>query len=736
MAGSAPPSTGAGLVRIALVGNPGAGRTTISSALTQRRVCMASFPGVAEERSGVFSLGQLQCALFDLPGCYSLAAQNPDERVACDVLFFGGVQVVVQVIDAANIERHLYLTSQLAELGVNLVLCLNMSDVARREGWTIDAALLSRRLGDVPVVQCEGRRRAGIEALRRAILEAAEHPRRPEAFCHTDELEAVIAEVEGLLAGPARPGAAAAGQPAEPKGAPGPGTSREAAQLAEVPRRFAALSLLEGDAGTKALVRRGHPRGAELIARVDELVERLEAKHGESLLVLLADRRWAWAGSLVRDVAALSRPAGSASFSDHVDRLLTHRLLGLPLYLLIVYIVFWLTFRVGEAPSRWIEAGFGLLGQSIEAGWPAAYLPELRSLLVHGVLAGVGGVLVFVPYIVLLFACLSLLQSTGYMARAAFLNDRLMRRIGLHGKSFLPIAVGFGCTVPAVMACRTLESERDRLTTMLILPLISCGSRLPIYLLLIPAYFSPGWWAPLMMGVYLFGMLIAALLARFLRSTLLSGEDSPFVMELPPYRLPSLRFLLAQVGRPAWLYLRKIGTIVLALSVVLWTLTTYPRKPEFAVDQRVAAGEMVEQAQLAAERSAEQLAWSAAGRIGRALEPVLAPMGFDWRLGTAFLGAMAAKEMFVAQMGIVFALGHVEEDSPTLRQRLAESYPPWVGLGVIIFALIASPCMSTLVIVRRESGSWRWPLLQWFALTLLAYLLATLVNLTGKLLAG
>ena len=721
-------------VRAALVGLPGAGRTTIFQALTRSRRCMAGFPGLERGRRGSFAQGSLQFEVADLPGIYGLSSQNPDERLVRDYLLERGETVVVQVADAPNLERHLYLTSHLLELGLNLVLCINRCTQARRQGWDLDFSLLGARLGGTRVVCVDGTRLPGIEALRAAIVEAADHPRTGTPYRHHPELEAAIGPVERLLSEPA-PARAGDGDGDGDGGEEASPGAAAASPVRPGSARCLALALLQGDEELARRLRRTHPRAAQVLAAAAAQAGLAGQLRSEGIVEQIAAGRWSWASSLMQQIT-LSRPLGGrASFSDRLDRLLTHRLLGLPSYLLIIYGVFWLTFRLGEAPSGWIEAAFGELSRAIATSWPEQAQPALRSLLLNGILAGVGGVVTFLPYIVLLFFGLSLLQDSGYLARAAFLNDRLMRRMGLHGKSFVPMALGFGCNVPAVMACRLLENERDRLTTMMIIPLMSCGARLPVYLLLIPAFFPSPWWAPLMMGVYLFGVVMAALLARLLRATLLAGEDSPFVLELPAYRIPTGRALLGQALRPAWIYLREVGTVVLALSVVLWALTSHPHKPEFEVDLRAAAGEVLQPGQLEAERAAEQLRYSAAGRIGKAIEPILAPMGFDWRLGTAFLGALAAKEMFVAQMGIVSALGEVDESSPTLRQRLAEAYPPWVGLAVVLFTLVASPCMSTLAAVRRESGSWRWPLLQWFGLTLIAYLLATAINQIGALVA-
>ncbi|NQT82222.1 ferrous iron transport protein B, partial [bacterium] len=353
---------------------------------------------------------------------------------------------------------------------------------------------------------------------------------------------------------------------------------------------------------------------------------------------------------------------------------------------------------------------------------PRASQSALKSLLVDGMIGGVGSVVSFLPNIMFLFLAIAILEDSGYMARAAFIMDRVMHKVGLHGKSFIPMLIGFGCSVPAIMATRTLENRTDRLTTVLVIPLISCGARLTIYLLIIPAFFPLAWRAPLLWIMYLTGILLAMLAARLIRSTLLKGEATPFVMELPPYRMPTFRGAVIHMWERAWLFLRKAGTIILGISIVLWALTTYPKKENLDSDDN----EKIAQ---------ERIAYSAAGRIGRALEPVLAPLGFDWRIGTALIGAFAAKEVFVAQMGIVYAVGEAGETSKTLSEKLRENYTPLTAFCIMLFCLVSAPCIATIVVTKREAGLWRWSLLQLAGLTALAYILTLLVYQIGSLLS-
>jgi ferrous iron transport protein B len=427
-------------------------------------------------------------------------------------------------------------------------------------------------------------------------------------------------------------------------------------------------------------------------------------------------------GVLAQVTLAHSRPDARA-ISRRIDMVLAHRVLGLPIFLAVMYAVFWLTFSLGEAPMGWIESGVSWLGQTITASWPGAADSPLLSLIVDGVIAGVGGVLIFLPNIVLLFLGLSFLEDTGYMARAAYLMDRYLSRVGLHGKSFLPLVTGFGCSIPGIMATRTIESERDRLATMLVLPLMSCGARLPIWMLIIPALFAPALRAPMMWGVYIFGILLAMGLSLALRGTLLRGEPTPFVLEMPPYRLPTLKSVIGRMTERSGAYLRKAGTVILGISILLWVVTTYPQPSSYQVDQEVADGLALTSAQIEGRRAAEGLQYSLAGRLGTFLEPAFRPLGFDWRIVTASIGAFAAKEVFVSQMSIVYALGE-EGAEADLRQLIARDFSPRVGVALIIFLLVGTPCMATVAVVQRESGSWKWAWGQFFGLTALAYVLA------------
>jgi len=709
---------------IALAGNPNSGKTTLFNRLTGLRQHVANYPGVTvQTKQGAARHGAEHVRIVDLPGTYSLTTFSPEEILARRVLMEQAPDVVIDVVDSSNLERNLYLATQLLELGVPLVLAFNMSDVAKSRGYNIDDRRLSELLG-VPIVHTVAHKGAGVRrALDAAVAVARDRDtalrrqRRPD---YGGEIEPHVRQLTSRL---------------------------EQATDGDLHARWLAIKLLEGDAEALKRLRKLCPRRCdEIVEEAERLRHHVERIFGDAAEIVLADRRYgfisgACAESVTRSVESRHE------WSDKIDAVLINRYVGLPIFAALIYAVFYLTFTLGEAPMGWIESGLGRLADALSRLWPGGGEGVLRSLLLEGMIGGVGGVLVFLPNIMLLFLAIAFLEDTGYMARAAFIMDRLMHRIGLHGKSFIPMLIGFGCSVPAIMATRTLENRRDRLTTMLVVPLMSCGARLPIYTLIIPAFFPPAWRAPMLWLIYFIGIVLAICMARLLRATLLRGGSAPFVMELPPYRMPTLRGLFIHMWERGWMYLRKAGTIILAASVVMWAMMTYPKKKHFErdYDAQIARAESAlgagpgaapldeQLGRIRRARSAEQLAYTISGRAGRAMEPLLRPMGFDWKIGTALIGALAAKEMFVAQMGIVFAVADSDGQSDSLRRRLRQDYTPLVGLCVMLFCLTSAPCVATIAATRMESGSWRWAMLQLGGMTVLAYALTVIVYQVGRL---
>ena len=696
-----------GTVRVALAGNPNCGKTSLFNVLTGSRQHVGNYAGVTvERRTGHYDHGGERFEVEDLPGTYSLGAYSPEESITEDALT-GSAQadVVVVVVDSTTLTRSLVLMAQVMQLDANPVLCLNMADEARAAGQQLDLDLLRSLLG-FPVVETVGSRGEGDHELREAVLHAARQPVRASArLVLGQRLDQALGRIRGALL-------------EDPGG----------------PAGWVATRLLVQDARHELLLRR-QDHGDDALEQAARQRRRLEADTGMDAALYVTRRYHGFVDGLLREVLTQPPRADARALSDRIDSVVVNRLLGIPIFLAVMYGIFWLTFTAGEVPMGWIQAGFDALGEAVAGLWPAGSSSPLRSLLVDGVIGGVGGVVVFLPNIVLLFFGLALLEDTGYMARAAFIMDRLMHVFGLHGRSFIPMVTGFGCSIPGIMATRTMENERDRLATMLVLPLMSCGARLPIWMLIIPAFFAPPWRAPMLWLIYMVGIALALVLALLLRSTLLRGEEAPFVMELPPYRLPTARAVVTKMAERSWIYLRKAGTVILALSVVMWFLTSYPKAGAYEVDARVAnkTVELLTAEQLQQRRAAEDLRASAAGRVGQFLEPLMSPLGFDWKISTAMIGAFAAKEVFVAQMGIVHSLGSVDEESRDLRQALRRDYTPLTGMSLMLFLLIATPCMATLAVTRRESGSWRWALLQLGGLTAVAYLVSLVFYQVGRL---
>lgn len=679
-------------LRIALAGNPNSGKTTIFNAITGARQRVANYPGTTvEKKEGFTRHGGRELEVVDLPGTYSLTAYSQDELVARDFLIREKPDAVIDIVDASNLERSLYLAVQLMELRTPLVLAFNMMDVAKQRDVSIDVNKLSALLG-IPIVPTVGTRGEGIGALLDTAVAVADRKGawRAADIHYGAEIEEEIEKVVAKIA---------------------------AAGVTEgMPPRWVAVKLLEKDEEVALAI------GANAPGRVATEQARKSADHLASVLgtdveTALADRRYGFISGACQE-CVISTVESRHIASDKIDAIVTNRALGIPILLVLMYVVFYAAFRLANAPGDWISVGIGRLSDLAAAIVPADPLEPLsiQSLLVDGIIGGVGSVIVFLPNVIVLFIALAILEDSGYMARAAFVMDNLMHRMGLHGKSFIPMVLGFGCSVPAIMATRIIENRLGRLTTMMVIPLVSCGARLPVYALLIPAFFAPEWRAAVLWLVYMLGVALAISLAKLLRGTVLCGEAHPFVMELPPYRMPTLKGILIHAWEKSSMYLRKAGTVILAVSVLMWFAANWP-SPEKERLAGIATSE---------ERHSAVLSESLVGRFGRAAEPVVKPMGFDWKAASALVGATAAKEVFVAQMGIVFGVGESEDSAAKLREKLRASYSTASGLAMLVYLLVASPCLATVAITTRESGSWKWAALQWCGLTAVGYLLAVI----------
>lgn len=694
---------------IALAGNPNAGKTTIFNNLTGARQHVGNYPGVTVERKeGRLFHNGYDIKVIDLPGTYSLTAYSPDERVARDVIITEKPDVVVNVLDATNLERHLYLTAQLKEMEVPLIIAVNMADMAESQGININYQQMSRLLG-VPVVRVVGVKNEGTMDLLDMIVRVAGEPydQVPKPIRYSLPIEEEVARLESWLS----PGNGAAEQQMAAAG------SASSFDTQGCSLRWLAIKMLESDRDILHKVSTW-PAGPHILPQAEESRQTLLDKIGIDADIALVEGRYAAIRGIYHEVVSIS-PLDQITLTERIDKILLDRWLGLPIFFGVMWLLFQLTFTLGGPPMEWIDAGINGLGSVV-----GAQLGEglLKSLLVDGIIGGVGGVLVFLPNILLLFLGIAFLEATGYMARAAFVMDEIMHRVGLHGKSFVPMLIGFGCNIPAIMATRTLENPKDRLVTILVAPLMSCGARLPVYTLLIAAFFSPQTAGNVLFSVYLIGILLALLMAWVFRKWLLRGESEPFIMELPVYRLPRINSLLIQMWERAWLYLKKAGTIILAISILMWGAFTFPVGEDLS--------------------AAEQMKQSYAGQMGQTIEPLIEPIGFDWRVGVALVAGFAAKEVVVSTMGTLYSLGEeslAEEDDSAVksfaeRTREQSGFTPLTAYVLMLFTLIYTPCMATIAVIKRETNSWKWPLFVVIYTLVLAWSVSFLVYQGGRLL--
>ncbi|UCC97145.1 MAG: ferrous iron transport protein B [Phycisphaerales bacterium] len=684
-------------ITVALAGNPNCGKTTIFNLLTGARQHVGNYPGVTvEKKEGLCKYADHEMTVVDLPGTYSLTAFSVEELVARNFILQEQPDVVVDIVDASGVERNLYLATQLIEMNVPLVLAFNMSDLAEQKGLLFDIEQLSRLL-EAKIIPMVGNKGRGRKELLDAIVERAAQGKsgRTHQVGYGEEIEHELAMIEQVLV-------------------------REEPELAaKYGARWVAGKLLEQDDELTLRV-----QSRDVLGAVTASITHLKGIFADKPEAVMADRRYGFISGACQETIRTTVESRH-SYSDMIDAVVTNPTLGVPIFLMLMYLVFFLTFKVGTYPMGWLEWFFEWAGQAITGLWPAGSESWLQSLLVDGVIGGVGGVIVFLPNILLLFLAIALLEDTGYMARAAFIMDRVMHKIGLHGKSFIPMLVGFGCSVPAIMATRILENRRNRLTTIMVIPLMSCGARLTIYALIIPAFFSESWHGPMMWLIYLIGIVLAIICIKVLRLTVLRGETVPFVMELPPYRMPTLRSISIHMWQRGWMYLRKAGTIILAISIVLWIASSFPKPPGESL--RNLSPQQAQQ---------KRLEYSVIGRFGRVIEPAIRPLGFDWKIGTALIGATAAKEVFVSQLAIVYAVGSEDEGTTTLRRRLRGTYTPLTGFCIMLFCLIYAPCVATIAMTRQETNSWGWASFQFLGMTVLAYVLTLFVYQVGNRIAG
>lgn len=720
-------------ITVALAGNPNSGKSTIFNNLTGTRQKVGNWPGVTvEKKEGHVTTNGHRLTIVDLPGTYSLTAYTIEEIVARNFVLDERPDVVVDIIDASNLERNLYLATQLRELDTKVVFVLNMADLAGQRGAKIDGDKLSELL-DVPVVFTVGNRNKGTQDLLRTIVSVAEAdielPRTRRVY-YGKEIEKAIGELSEVI-------------------------REKAGGKLPYNIRWIAIKLLEKDRIVKdRILQAAGPEGNVILGEAEKKRERLRGFFDEEPEIVMTDHRYGFVAGIIKEaLKTVSRER--VDVSRQIDQVLTNRLLGLPIFVFFIWAMFQLTFSLGAYPMNWIDVGVGWLGQVV-GGW----LPEgvLQDLIVDGMIAGVGSVIIFLPNILILFFCIALFEDTGYMARAAFLMDKVMHLIGLHGKSFIPLLMGFGCNAPAIMATRTLESEKDRILTILINPLMSCSARLPVYILLAGTFFGAKA-GNAIFSIYALGIVLAILVGRLFRSTILTGRVAPFVMELPPYRAPMLKSLLIHMWDRSKIFLKKMGSVILIGSVVVWFLSAFPQKVQFSRDYEAEMASLSKQYQariakasgqareelvregeeavlaLEAQMAKEKVEKSFIGRLGKLLAPVFSPVGMDWRGSVAVLTGFVAKEIVVSTMGVLYAAGADEDEkSEALKSALKKSgMTPLSAYAMMAFVLIYIPCVATVAVIRRETNSWKWTLFSITYSTCLAWLVAFVIYQGGKL---
>ena len=716
---------------IALAGNPNSGKTTIFNILTGTRQKVGNWPGVTvEKKEGTIYRLDRELKIIDLPGTYSLTPFSIEEIVARDFILDDCPDVVIDIIDASNLERSLYLATQLREIDCKVLFALNMADVARARGITIDDKKLSELL-DLPVVFTIGSKNKGIDDLIEKAIELAQSDHtivQHRRVRYNQEIEKAIAHLQTLIEN----------QPHD--------------RLTYNPR-WTAIKLIEDDRIVKNRIRERLDTGGEEILRRTAVRRKLLIdRFDDDPEIIMTDERYGFIAGIIKQVYTTSTRQ-RVDRSRNIDLVLTNRFIGFPIFLLLIWGMFQLTFSLGAYPMGWIENGIIHFSGLVDSLLPPGIL---KDLLLDGIIAGVGSVIIFLPNILILFFCIALFEDTGYMSRAAFLMDKIMHLIGLHGKSFIPMLMGFGCSVPAIMATRTLESEKDRILTILITPFMSCSARLPIYIVFAGAFFAQQA-GTVIFSIYLTGIVIAIISGRLFRSTLLKGADAPFVMELPPYRVPMVKSLMIHMWDRSKMFLRKMGGIILVGSIVIWTLSAFPTNIDYSqdyttrianisatYDQQLADVPLAEKtdlkkkrdlaiATLERARKAEKVEKSYMGKIGKLLAPIFEPIGIDWRGGVALLTGFVAKEIVVSTLGVLYATGDSHESDALSKVLQSSGMTRMSALSMMVFVLLYIPCLATVATIRKETGSSKWMVFSICYSTGMAWTLAFLVYHGGRL---
>jgi ferrous iron transport protein B len=672
-------------IRVVLVGQPNVGKSSLINAIANAKLHVGNFAGVTVDVSEVKTTfcdadgcSEYEIDIIDLPGTYSLNDYSMEEKVTKDYLLKEEYDLIVNVVDATHLQRNLLLTAELLELGKKMMVALNMIDEAREEGIEIDHKQLSTILG-VPVVPVSAKTKEGVEELKKTIVEVYKKPETEAKIVYSDFIEEEIDRLVKFF---------------EEKHYP-----------SDIPYRHLAIRLLKEDT---EIYKKMHdePIWIELLPLLREALDHIYLHAGKKdIQEIFADEHFAFAKGAKMEVIS-ARSMRAKNLTQKIDNLLINKYLGIPIFLFLMWGLFQLTFSLGQLPMDWIQAGFDWMAAEVHKILGET---ELASVIADGALGGVGAVVSFLPNIVILFFGIALLETTGYMARVSFLLDGFFHKFGLHGKSFVPLVTGFGCTVPAYMAARTLKSRTDRLITLFILGFFSCSARIPVYVLFAGAFFGAEHAGSILFLIYISGALFGLMAAKILRLFVFKGDDDPFVMEMPKYRWPSLKLIYHVVAGQSMDYLRKAGTFILAASVLIWFASNYPKNPELEkrFEAKIEQAAPEQKAVLQGKLQEELLAQSYLGQIGKATQPLFAPLGFDWKLSVALEAGLAAKEVVVSTLGILYSLGDsVDETAHSLQEQLRKHVTLPVALAFIVFVMLYIPCVAAMAVFKQETGSW------------------------------
>ncbi len=708
-------------IQVALVGNPNSGKTSLFNFASRSKEHVGNYSGVTvDSKSAQCKIRDYTLSITDLPGTYSLSTYSPEELHVRKYIFGEMPDVVINVVDASNLERNLYLTTQLIDMDIKVIIALNMYDELRKKGDEFDFESLGKMIG-IPIIPTIGSKGFGINDLFKKVIEVYEDKDPSVRHIHINygkDVEKSIRNIQDEI--------------------------WENKKLTDiVSSRFYAIKLLEKDASANfTLSKWGNYETIKEVAEKE--IKQLESLITEDSETIITDAKYGFIAGALKETYKGNINTRRKK-TEKIDKFLTHKYLGFPFFIFFLWFMFQSTFTLGQYPMEWIDFFVNLLGESISkimADGP------LKDLLINGVIGGVGGVIIFLPNILILFFFISLMEDTGYMARAAFIMDRLMHKIGLHGKSFIPLIMGFGCNVPAIMATRTIENRQNRILTMLINPFMSCSARLPVYVLIISAFFveRPGL---VLFSIYIIGIAVAAIVAIIFKKTIFKSKETPFVMELPPYRVPTLRNLTRHMWFKGAQYLKKMGGVILVASIIIWALGYYPKDIEYSVnyDQKIsqitkenASNKDKQIHQILADKTSEEQAKSYIGKIGKFIEPVMKPLGFDWKMSVSILSGVAAKEIVVSTMGVLYQ-AEEEENMNNLINRLQNEkdengnpvFTPLVAYGFLIFILLYFPCIASIVAISKESGHWKWAIFTMAYTTFLAWFMSLLIHQIGSL---